>query len=103
LIGGLTPGAEHHFHVHQAGNISDTASATATLGHFVGDCVNCRPGYPAKIQEVGQIGNGYALVVATNTTLIGSFYDSLPQMRGLRSIVGRSIVGAPSFEIKCIS
>ena len=34
------------------------------------------------------------LVVGSNTTLIDSFYDSLPQMRGLRSIVGRSIVGA---------
>jgi hypothetical protein len=78
------------------GNIADMTSAMLTQGHFNGSCSDCRPGFPAKLQEVGQLGNGRELVVGSNTTLIDSLYDSLPQMRGLRSIVGRSIVGAPS-------
>jgi Cu/Zn superoxide dismutase len=96
LIGGFAPGAVHHFHVHQVGNIADMTSAMLTQGHFNGSCSDCRPGFPAKLQEVGQLGNGFELVAHLNTTTNGSFYDSLPQMRGLRSIVGRSIVGAPS-------
>jgi hypothetical protein len=93
-IAGLAPSVQHHFHVHQAGFIGDTTSAVLTQGHFNGSCINCRPGCPVALQEVGQIGNGYVLMTDSSAPSTGSFYDSLPQMRGLRSIVGRSIVGA---------
>ena len=92
-IDGFTPTLIHHFHIHQEGNIVDSTSAMSTQGHFNGSCVNCRPGFAADLQEVGQIGNGFVLVAPSTATLTGAFYDSLPQMRGLRSIVGRSIVG----------
>jgi len=92
-IDGFTPTLIHHFHIHQEGNIADLSAASLTQGHFNGSCMNCRPGFLPKLQEVGQIGNGTALVAGSTATLTGGFYDSLPQMRGLRSIVGRSIVG----------
>jgi Cu/Zn superoxide dismutase len=98
-IDGFAPNVIHHFHIHQEGNIADPKAAILTQGHFNGSCVDCRPGFPAKLQEVGQIGNGFELVADSNVTLTGEFYDSLPQMRGLRSIVGRSIVGMrPCFQ-----
>ncbi len=92
-IDGFKPTVIHHFHIHQEGNIADPVGASLTQGHFNGSCSDCRPGFPAKLQEVGQIGNGFELVTGTTATLTGRFYDSLPQLRGLRSIVGRSIVG----------
>ena len=47
---GLSPGG-HNWHVHQAGDISAAADASATLGHFIGDAGGVRA-------EVGALGVG---------------------------------------------
>ena len=92
-ISGLAPTTAttpHHFHVHQAGNVLDVQSAKATLGHFNGSCSGCRPA--GVLQEVGNIGDNFALFADAAGVSQGSFVDTLPQLRGSRTIVGRSIV-----------
>ena len=119
---GVPQGLQHGnngMHIHQFGDVTDVTSASATGGHFLGNCsasTPCRPSW-AKLQEVGMLfNNGY--INGSTSTLIspngvvsnggGHFLSSFGQMRDdvvsmVRmgsGIVGRSVVvhdgkGAP--------
>lgn len=92
-VTGLSVGG-HTFHVHDFGDVDDSAAALSTGGHFVGECAACRPDLP---QEVGRIGNGTVTITAASngagsTTATGSFVDFTARLNGPNSIVGRSMV-----------
>jgi superoxide dismutase, Cu-Zn family len=87
-INGLRNGG-HGFHVHVKGDISDKLSGSATSGHFVGDCVNCRKS--GVLQEVGMIGDGYSLE-SRDGFAVASLTDSVLRLNGNNSIVGRSVI-----------
>ena len=74
--------------VHTYGDVSDSGGL-ATGGHFVGTCNGCRPA--GALQEVGLLNNGKPLSVTGN---IGraSFVDLAATLRGVNSIIGRSVV-----------
>jgi Cu/Zn superoxide dismutase len=80
----------HGVHVHVLGDVS-SADATATLGHFVGDCDACRPNGVA--QEVGMLGDGHLMVRDPISAMArGYFVDKVIRLGGDNSIVGRSVV-----------
>ncbi len=125
---GVPSGLQHGnngFHVHEFGDITDAVAASATGGHFFGNCsaaAPCRPPW-AKAQEVGMLfNNGY--INGSNSNLIlpdgtvtnqgGHFMSSFGQMQDSvvsmaapgSGIVGRSVVvhqgtGSPR-QAQCI-
>ena len=85
------PNLGHPIHVHQRGNVADSAAAMAVQGHFNGSCTSCRPA--GVLQEVGMIGDGYRINVDSGATrTAGQLVDSVMMLSGPRSIVGRSAV-----------
>jgi Cu-Zn family superoxide dismutase len=83
------PAGPHSWHVHQAGDISDSA-AMATLGHFQGACKGCRPA--GVTDEVGAIADGAAIIADPHGIAVGKASDGVVSLNGVNSIIGRSIV-----------
>jgi Cu/Zn superoxide dismutase len=90
-ISSTQPNFGHPIHVHQRGNVADTVTAMQVQGHFNGSCSSCRP--VGILQEVGNIGDGYRINVASGATrTAGQLVDSVMALSGPRSIIGRSVV-----------
>ena len=88
-VSGLSDG-EHGFHVHTYGDVS-SATGAAAGGHFKGDCDNCRPGWPASLQEVGLLDNGTALTSVGGRASMW-FVEGVAKLSGVNSILGRSMI-----------
>ncbi|WOO80596.1 Superoxide dismutase [Cu-Zn] [Vanrija pseudolonga] len=85
-ISGLSPNAEHGFHVHQFGDISGGCNSTG--GHF--NPFNKTHGAPdAKVRHVGDLGN---IKTDANGTATVDIKDSKIQLLGARTIFGRGVV-----------
>ena len=93
VVSGLSNGT-HGFQVHMYGDIS-SPTAAATGGHFIGDCVSCRP--TGILQEVGMLNNGQLLVVNGSSVSL-NFIETVAKFNGVNSIIGRSVVihGTPA-------
>ena len=89
---GLAASTTHGFHVHQKGDISPVngaADGSATAGHFIGTCDNCRP---SGLHEAGNLNDGSGLTTDADGVAQGRFTDSEIALNGVDSIIGRSIV-----------
>ncbi|KAL1411752.1 hypothetical protein Q8F55_002719 [Vanrija albida] len=85
-IQGLSPNAEHGFHIHQFGDISGGCNSTG--GHF--NPFNKTHGAPdAKVRHVGDLGN---VKTDANGTAVVDIKDSKIQLLGARTILGRGVV-----------
>jgi superoxide dismutase, Cu-Zn family len=84
---GLTPG-EHGFHIHEKGDLSDTEKGESAGGHFNPD--NVDHGRPEdSTRHAGDFGN----IVANEKGVAEiNFEDSVIQLAGINSIIGRSLV-----------
>eukprot|EP01006_Ploeotia_vitrea_P036930 TRINITY_DN66072_c7_g2_i1.p1 TRINITY_DN66072_c7_g2~~TRINITY_DN66072_c7_g2_i1.p1 ORF type:complete len:2196 (-),score=1193.92 TRINITY_DN66072_c7_g2_i1:2860-8910(-) len=94
FVYGLTEDSYHNFHVHHAGNISDTAAGMAVGGHWIGRCSpqnKCRSN-DSVAQEVGMIGDGRHPMFVDNFIAQGGLTDKVISLHGINSIVGRSII-----------
>lgn len=60
------------WHVHTKGDTC-LSDGTSVGGHFVGDCVSCRP--DGALQEVGLLNNGTAIHVS----IFGGVYLCVPE------------------------
>ena len=86
-LSGLKPNSEHGFHVHEAGDLTD--SCTSMCSHFnpYGKTHGC-PGM--KNRHVGDLGN-----IRTNSKGQSkySFFDDIIKLRGNKcNIIGRGLV-----------
>lgn len=87
-VRGLAPG-EHGLHIHQAGDL--TEGCASACAHFDPDGTKCHGARsdPAHRRHVGDLGN---IVASQRGVAEFEFVDSLIQLRGRRSIVGRCAV-----------
>lgn len=86
-ITGLTPG-EHGFHVHEFGDVSDTAKGESAGGHF--DPHGMPHGHPTDDQRhAGDLGN---VTADANGIAKVDVVDRLLKLDGPESIIGRSVV-----------
>jgi superoxide dismutase, Cu-Zn family len=86
-IHGLAPG-KHGFHVHQYGDLSDTAKGESAGGHWNPESMP--HGAPdTKERHVGDLGNVEAN--AEGTAAVDT-YDRMLKLHGRDSIIGRAVV-----------
>ena len=87
IISGLSPG-KHGFHIHEFGDLSD--SCTAAGGHYNPNrAVHGSPKDPKSRRHVGDLGN---IVVSKDGNATVNIIDRLVQLRGYKSVSGRSFV-----------
>ena len=85
----LTPG-KHGFHIHEFGDLSDLKSGKSTGGHFSpGGHDHGKPSDDAANRHVGDLGN---IEADENGTAIINITDSVIDLHGENSILGRGIV-----------
>ena len=85
-INGLSPG-KHGFHIHEAGDLSE--SCQSACAHFNPHGKN-HGGPDNKERHVGDLGN---IIVNKSGKIVNSiFTDSKIKLKGINSIIGRSIV-----------
>lgn len=86
-IHGLTPG-QHGFHIHEHGDLSDKETGKSAGGHFnpTGK-PHGRPNDEAR--HVGDLGN---IEADDNGKAVIDMEDSVIELNGLHSIVGRALV-----------
>jgi len=91
------------WHVHEYGNISDSARGLATGGHLGRECGRCRP---SGLQEIGAIGDSSLLFANQNGQIRDWVLDRLLTFSGNTSIVGRGIIihatTAPPRASQCV-
>jgi Cu-Zn family superoxide dismutase len=83
---GLSPNSLHGFHIHEAGDLTD--SCTSACAHF--NPYKKTHGCPGmKNRHVGDLGN-----IQTNPRgqAVYSFYDDVIKLRNKCNIIGRSVV-----------
>jgi superoxide dismutase, Cu-Zn family len=86
-VSGLTPG-KHGFHVHQFGDLTDTAKGESAGGHF--NPHKMAHGAPdARTRHVGDLGN-----IDANSEGVATIDQNDPMIKltGGDSIIGRSVV-----------
>jgi superoxide dismutase, Cu-Zn family len=86
-IKGLTPG-EHGFHVHEYGDVSDTAAGKSAGGHFAPRGMPHGAPQDAK-RHVGDLGN---IVADKDGVARIDITDSVIALEGEDSILGRALV-----------
>ncbi len=86
-MSGLAPG-QHGFHVHESGDLSDTATGKSTGGHF--NPTEHEHGKPSDSdRHVGDLGN----IEADQTGVANiDVIDTVISLSGPNSIVGRGLV-----------
>ena len=85
-LSGLKPNAKHGFHVHEAGDLTD--SCVSACAHF-NPFGKTHGGPGSKNRHVGDLGN---ILSDKNGKAAYSFYDNVIKLRGKCNILGRSIV-----------
>jgi len=86
-IRGLKPNSLHGFHVHEAGDLSDTCTSMCSHFNPYGKKHGC-PGM--KERHVGDLGN---LKTNSKGETVFTFYDDLIKLRGTKcNIIGRGLV-----------
>jgi superoxide dismutase, Cu-Zn family len=86
-IHGLAPG-KHGFHVHQFGDLTDTAKGESAGGHWNPE--NMPHGAPdTKERHVGDLGNVEA---NAEEVAVVDEYDRMLKLHGRDSIIGRAVV-----------
>ncbi len=86
-VSGLTPG-QHGFHVHESGDLSDTATGKSTGGHF--NPAGHEHGKPADTERhVGDLGN---IDADKNGVAKIDLMDTIITFTGTNSILGRGLV-----------
>ena len=86
-VTGLRPNSQHGFHIHEAGDLSDSCSSMCA--HF--NPFQKNHGCPGKKdRHVGDLGN---LLVNSKGEAKYSFYDDVIQLRGTKAnIIGRGLI-----------
>lgn len=92
VLDGVSSNGTFTHHVHQHGNLRDTAAALQTAGHFLG-CTNCRPdAVNGLVNEVGLLNDGASFTSNENGQIRLDYVDTVIALNGDRSIIGRSVV-----------